>query len=132
MRNLVLIIFFWNILMLNPFNTDENFLSSSYGAIVLPKPLLYFQNISLKLHQFSFASGLHLAVDQGIFPSPSSTSCCGRCRIPQPREDAFQRKDQNNHLKTKECTQRIELTERVCLGFFPFPFTCVHVCVYIL
>lgn len=89
-----------------------------------------------KVTSITTCSRLHQACTfpcrQGTFPSPSSTSCCGRCRVPHPRGDVFQRKDQNNHLKTKECTQRIELTERVCLGFFPFPFTCVHVCVYIL
>lgn len=89
-----------------------------------------------KVMSITTCSHLHQAYTfpcrQGTFPSPSSTSCCGRCRVPHPRGDVFQRKDQNNHLKTKECTQRIELTERVCSGFFPFPFTCVHMCVYIL
>lgn len=136
MRTLVLMIFF----------LDYSYVKSVQNRWKLPKFILrcncsseafavlseYFHKVPSVTACCHLHQGCTFPWRWGIFPSPSSPSCSGRCRLPRPREDTFQRKDQKNHLKTKECTQRTELlTERVCLGFFPFPFTCVHVCVYI-
>lgn len=131
----------------NDFLTEYSYVKSVQHRWKLPKFFLqcncsseaftvlseYFHKVTSITTCSHLHQGCTFPCRKRIFPSPSSTSCCGRCRVPCPREDMFQRKDQNTHLKTKECTQRIELTKRVCLGFFPFPFTWVHACVvYIL
>lgn len=104
---------------------------------VLQKPLLYFQTICVKLKQYQLVL-VRIRPARSQFGEdwckvPPAQSWCGRVTLPPALEEVFQRGDQNNNLKnkTKECTQIIELSKGVCLGFFPFPFTCVHMCVYI-
>lgn len=60
-------------------------------------------------------------------PQPSPGAAAGSLqpgRVPK--------KGPKSSFENKRMHSENELTERVCWGFFPFPFPCVHVCVYIL
>lgn len=123
-------------MFLSQFNTDVSFLAfilrcdcSSEAFAVLSD---YFHNIKTITTVIICIGTTPFHFGKESYTVPTAQSCRRQFRVPRALEDVFQRKDQNNNLKTKECTQIIELSKRVCLGFFPFPFTRVHMCVYAL
>lgn len=94
--------------MLNQFNTDENFLSSSYSAIVLQKPSLYLQNISIKFHQqepvLICIRPAPSHVGGKSSPAPPAAAAAGTAG-PSSTGGRVPKKGPKESLKTKECTQ---------------------------
>lgn len=126
-------LFLRSILMLNQFNTDVNFLEfilwcdgSSEAFAGLWEYFHKNTTTCSHLHQdCTFPLGW------GTSRSRCSTKLLQAAQSPSHTGPHVPKTGPKPSFENKR-TQIIELSKRVCLGCFPFPFTCVHarVCIY--